>query len=218
VYTIEPYSSDGGGAPPFSETLAKFDSNKDGVVELDEVSGTAAGAVIWKRILTSIDRNTGNKDGKVTEQEFNAGFTPPAGSGGLVRAKVEGKGDVTKSAVVWRYTKGVPYVTAPLLYKGVLWVVRNGGIVAAIDPDTGKVLKESRLKDAIGEYYAQPVGAENRVYYVSKDGKVTVTTAKVEWEIVAQADLAEDVIATPGIADSRIYIRTDKSLWCFAKS
>ncbi len=216
MYTIEPYG-DGGGAPPWSDTTSKYDANKDGVVELSEVTGDAAGVVIWRRILTSIDRNTGNKDGKVTEEEFKAGFVPPAGSGGLVRLKPEGKGDVTRSAVVWRYTKGVPYVTAPLLYKDVLWVVRNGGILMTLDPETGKVLKEARLTGAIGEYYAQPVAAEDRVYFVSKDGKVSVTTAKAEWDIVTTADLAEDVISTPAIADSRIYIRTDRSLWCFGK-
>ncbi|MBC7926775.1 MAG: PQQ-binding-like beta-propeller repeat protein [Bryobacteraceae bacterium] len=217
VYTVEPYG-EGGGGPPWKEPTGKFDKNKDGVIELSEVAGDAPEAYIWRRILASIDRNTGNKDNRVTEEEFVKGFMPPQTAGGLVRVKLEGKGDVSSGAVEWRHTKGVPYVTAPLLFRDVLWLVRNGGIVSTLDPATGKVLKESRLKDAIGEYYAQPVAAEDRIYFVSKDGKVTVTTAKAEWEILSSGDLAEDVIATPAIADSKVYIRTDKSLWCFGKA
>jgi len=214
VYTIEPA---GEGAPPWQRTLDQYDKNKDGIVELAEVTGDAPSPVIWRRILSSIDRNSGNKDGKVTEAEFNAGFATPDGAGGLVRTKLDNKGDATKTAIQWRYTKGVPYVTAPVLYKDLLWVVRNGGIMMTLDPATDKVVKEARLKDAIGEYYAQPVAGGDHVYFINKDGKISVTTAKGEWEMVSSGSLEDDAIATPAISGGRIYIRTDKALWCFAK-
>ena len=117
---------------------------------------------------------------------------------------------------LWRYTKGLPYVTAPLLYENILYVVRDGGILATIDPETGKLIKEARLKDAIGEYYAQPVAGDGKIYFVNKDGKVTVIRPGADWEQLSTADLEEQVIATPAIANNRIYIRTEGTLYCFA--
>lgn len=215
VFTVEPFGD--GGAPPWKNTVEQFDRDKDGVLQLTEVSGDTPGASIWRRILTSIDRNQGNKDGKVTEAEFTGAFVAKGDSGGLVRTNIEGKGDVSATAIGWRHTKGLPYVTAPLLYKDVLYLVRNGGIVSTFDPKSGKLLREARLKDAIGEYYASPVAAEGHIYYVSKDGKITVTTASADWEVTASANLEEEVIATPAIAGGRIFIRTDKTLYCFGK-
>ncbi len=35
------------------------------------------------------------------------------------------------------------------------------------------------------------------------------------WELISSGDLAESVIATPAIAGSRIYVRTEETLYCF---
>jgi outer membrane protein assembly factor BamB len=158
---------------------------------------------------------SGNNDGAVTEEEWNKAFAPMNTAGGLVRTRLDGKGDVTASNVMWRYTKGLPYVTAPLLYDNILYVVRNGGILTTIDPATGKLMKEARLKDAIGDYYAQPVAGDGKIYFINKDGKATVIRPGAEWEQLSTADLDEQVIATPAIADNRIYIRTEGTLYCF---
>ena len=71
------------------------------------------------------------------------------------------------------------------------------------------------MKDAIGDYYASPVAADGKIYFVNKEGKVTVIRAGANWEILSSGDLDEQVIAAPAIADSRIYIRTEGTLYCF---
>jgi outer membrane protein assembly factor BamB len=128
---------------------------------------------------------------------------------------VTGKGDVSQSHVGWRHGKGLPYVTAPLLYQGVLYSVRDGGILSTFDPESGKLLREERLKDALGSYYASPVAAGGKIYFVSQNGKLTVVEAGATWRILSTADLEEEVIATPAIADDRLYVRTEKTLYCF---
>jgi outer membrane protein assembly factor BamB len=210
VYTMEPV---GDAAPPFKQMLSQYDKNKNGQIELSEISGDSLNDKIMYRIFKAVDKVTGNDDGVVTEQEWNKAFAIVGG--GLVRTRLGGKGDLSGSSVMWRYTKGLPYVTAPLLYDNILYVVRNGGVVATIDPETGKLIKESRLKDAIGDYYAQPVAGDGKIYFVSKDGKATIIRPGAEWEQLSTADLDEQVIATPAIADNRIYIRTEGTLYCF---
>ena len=126
-----------------------------------------------------------------------------------------GKGDVSKTRIAWRYTNGLPYVTAPVLYDGVLYVIRSGGILATFNPETGQLMGEARLKDGIGDYYAQPVAGDGKVYFINHDGRVSVIRAGEKWEMLSTGDLDEAVIATPAIAASRIYVRTDGTLYCF---
>ena len=214
VYTLEPA---GEGAPPFKEMLAQFDKNKNGKIELSEVSGDGINEKIMYRLFKSIDKNSGNGDGAMTENEWNRAFDPETPGGGLVRTRLNGKGDVSQTHVTWRFTKGLPYVTGALLYDHVLYVIRTGGILYTFNPDTGKLLGEARLKDAIGDYYASPVAADGKIYFINLEGKVTAIRAGAKWEVLASGDLAEEVIATPAIAGNRIYVRTEGTLYCFGE-
>lgn len=212
VYTIEPA---GEGAPPFAEMIKKYDTNKDGSIEMAvEVTGQERTDRIWDRIFRSIDKNLGNGDGKLNLAEWDKSWASPGG--GFVRTRLGGNGDVTATHVGWKQTKSMPYVTAPLLLGDILYVVRNGGILATYRPETGELIKQERLKDAPGEYYASPVAADGKIYFASKDGKVTVIKpGSLAWETLGSADLEEQIIATPAIAGNRLYIRTGGTLYCF---
>ena len=78
----------------------------------------------------------------------------------------------------WRYQRPVPQVPSTLLYKGVLFMVNDSGILISFDPATGNVLKQGRLKGAIDKYFASPVGADGKVWLVSQDGTVSVVSAQ----------------------------------------
>lgn len=75
-------------------------------------------------------------------------------------------------------------------------MIRAGGILATFDPNSGTLLHEARLKDAIGNYYASPVAGDGKIYLVSEQGKITVVKPGAKWEVLTSSDLAEDVIAT----------------------
>ncbi len=61
------------------------------------------------------------------------------------------------------------------------------------------------------------MAADGKIYVVNNDGKVVVVKAAAEWDTLAVNDLSEPSFVTPAIANGRIYVRTRKSLWCFAK-
>jgi outer membrane protein assembly factor BamB len=210
IYTLEPTGIE---PPPFSQMLKQFDTNKNGKIELSETSGDKINDKIMYRLFKSADKIIGNGDGVLTEEEWNHAFS--SSNGGLVRTRLNGKGDVTQTHVGWRYAKGLPYLTGALLYNEILYVIRGGGILATFNPETGELLRQERLKDAIGDYYASPVAGDSKIYFVNKEGKVTVIRAGANWEILSSGDLDEQVIAAPAIADSRIYIRTEGTLYCF---
>src|SRR5262249_30981926 len=117
--------------------------------------------------------------------------------------------------VLWRYRKGVPHVPSPLLYDGTLYLVREGGIVTSIDAKSGDLGRQARISGAPGDYYSSPIAAENKIYTLSAEGKLSVLKPGLHWDVLAVSDLGEECYATPAISKSCIYVRSSKSLMCF---
>jgi outer membrane protein assembly factor BamB len=204
-----------GSLPPF-ENLAidmKADKNHDGKLTPEEFPDPA-----FRGVVLAIDRTLGNHDGAVDAQEWDKALgLLQAGNNALVALRLGGEGDMAPANVRWRLTKALPDVPSPLLYRDVLYLVKDGGIMTTVHPETGKVLKQWRLKGALDNYYASPVAADGKVFLASETGKITVLEAGGEWQILAVNDLGEDCYATPVIGDGQIYVRTRSSLYCFRK-
>jgi outer membrane protein assembly factor BamB len=111
--------------------------------------------------------------------------------------------------------KFLPNVPSPLIYQGVLYLVKDGGILSSVDPKTGKILKQARVTGALDTYYSSPVAAAGKIYLFSQTGIATVLKAGGEWEILASNDMDEQVFATPAIVDNKLYVRTRGALYCF---
>jgi outer membrane protein assembly factor BamB len=123
-------------------------------------------------------------------------------------------GDVSETNVVWSERRGVPGVPSPLYYGGRLYSFQNGGIVFCRDAKTGELLYSGRL-GALGDYYSSPVAADNKVYVASSEGVVVVLDAGQELKILARNKLDGEILATPALVDSHIYIRTESHLYAF---
>ena len=197
--------------------IQAVDKNADGRIAGEEVTG---GPPALDKMLNpkygfpafDLDRN-----GSLDAREWDVMRAMLASENGLLAIKLGGNGDVTDGAIKWKYTRPVPQVPATLLYKGVLFMVNDSGILLSIDPATGTVLKQGRLKGAIDKYFASPVGADGKLFLVSQDGTASVVDAKGEWEILSVNPLGDEVYATPAIADGTIYVRTKSMLYAFAR-
>ncbi|MEZ5403727.1 MAG: PQQ-binding-like beta-propeller repeat protein [Bryobacteraceae bacterium] len=212
VYTIEPPAEPGNS---FNGMLG-LDKNKDGKLQIEEELGKN---LIYVRLMGAIDRMYGNSDGTVEASEWDKAFAPSELGGGLVATKIGARGALPASASLWKFAKSIPYVTSAVLHGGVVYYVRDGGIFSAIEAATGKVLKQGRLGEAAAEFYASPVVGGDLIYLADKDGKVAVVKAAgADWEVLATNDLDEQIIATPAIANNRIYLRTEATLYCFGQS
>jgi outer membrane protein assembly factor BamB len=200
----------------FADGLKRYDKNNDGLVGRDEISGTEP----LDRMLSpkgGFDAFDLDRDGKLTASEWEVFRMMMASENGLLAIELGGQGDMTGTAIRWRYQRPVPQVPSTVLYQGALFMVNDSGILTSFDPATGNVLKQSRLKAAIDKYFASPVGADGKVWLISQDGTVSVVSAKGEWEILAVNTLGDEVFATPAIADGKLYIRTKGMLYCVGK-
>jgi len=194
--------------PAFDTFLEKLDTNKDGKLSREECSKDP----IMKDHFGWMDADN---DGIITRAEWDQKLKESVTEHGVTGSTIGGAGDRTGSNLVWRYTKSFSNLITPLIYRDVLYLLKNGGIITTLNPKTGDVLKTGRTKDAIDEYFASPVAADGKVFLLSYSGKVTVLKADPQWEVLAVNDLDETSQATPAIADGRIYIRTHKALYSF---
>ena len=199
----------------WDEGLARYDKDKDGMIAKTEATG---GAEPMDRMLKAafeafdMDRNE-----KLDQKDWEVFRAMMASENGLLAIKMGGQGDQTATAIRWRYQKPVPQVPSTLLYKGVLYMINDSGILISFDPATGNVLKQGRLHGAIDKYFSSPVAADDKVFLIGQGGQVSVLKAAGEWEVMAVNELDDECFATPAIADGRIYIRTRSALYSFGK-
>jgi outer membrane protein assembly factor BamB len=193
--------------PTYDSARTAFDADRDGVLRHAELPKDHSRA--W------IDQDA---DGEVTAEEWDFYRAAMAAENGMLAIRLGGRGDMTDSGILWKYHKSVPQLPSPLLYRGVLYMVNDGGIVTTLRPKTGETIAQGRLQGAIDRYYASPVAADGKVFMASEKGKVVVLKTDGSLDPVAVNDLADDIYATPAIADGQIYVRTRSTLYCFAQA
>ena len=135
----------------------------------------------------------------------------------LIAIRPGGQGDITDTHLKWELNRSIPEIPSTLLYDNLLFMVRNGGLLAAVDATNGKLLYRERL-NAPGQYSASPVAANDHVYLASNRGTITVVKADRQFEITHQHDLNDPVFVTPAIDKNTLYVRTEKALLAFRKN
>jgi outer membrane protein assembly factor BamB len=116
---------------------------------------------------------------------------------------------------LWRNTKKLADASSPLFYRDVLYLIKDGGLLSAIDSENGKILRQERVAGLDGRIFASPVAADGRLYLVSESGKVAVIRAGPAWELLTVNALNENCYASPALLDRTIVVRSEQSLWAF---
>jgi outer membrane protein assembly factor BamB len=197
---------------PFAEARARYDKNGDKFIAKSEVTGDEKMDKMLKAAFEAFDMG---RDEKLDAKDWEVFRGMMASENGLLAIKLGGQGDQTATAIRWRYQRPVPQVPSTLLYKGVLYMINDSGILLSFDPATGNVIKQGRLHGAIDKYFASPVAADGKVFLIGQGGQVSVLKADGDWQVLAVNELDDEVFATPAIADGRIYIRTRSALYSF---
>jgi len=181
--------------------LARSDKDGDGAIKGEEIGP----------ILPDYDH-----DDDFDRTDYYQWFSEKSPASLLMAVRPRGSGDLTDQAVLWRVDHGVPRVTTPLPYKGSLYLMRNGGILSALDLETGEVQKVGRLRNAIDEYFASPVATNGRILTLSRSCQLTWIKAAPEWEILSSSELGEECFATPALGHDGVFVRTSTTIYRFS--
>jgi hypothetical protein len=194
--------------PAFDQLLEQADANKDAQLTRAEAQ---EGPV--KRHFVYIDAD---KNGRVSREEYAAIARVFDESKNVALAvRPGGRGDVTDTHVVWKATRGLPYVPSPLYYEDRIYLVKNGGLASCFDARTGRVIYQEERLGALGDYYSSPVAAAGKVCVASQAGVVVIYRAGDALEVLARNPLDEPVLATPAVVDGNLYVRTTSRLYAF---
>jgi outer membrane protein assembly factor BamB len=192
---------------PWPSALEKWDQNKDGKLSKDEITDRA--------VLDRYVRMDLNQDGLLDQAEWERHAKVFQRAENVALAiKPTGRGDLTDKAVVWKYQRGTPYVPSPIVHNGVLWMVKDGGIVTRLDAANGQRLSDERLPGP-GSYYASPVAGDGKVYFASEAGVISVVADKPEWQVISSHKFDEKIYGTPVLNGNSVIIRTEESLYCY---
>jgi outer membrane protein assembly factor BamB len=127
-------------------------------------------------------------------------------SGPYAAIRPGGRGDISKTHVIWRVPTGAPYISSLVYHEGLLYMAGDVGIVTCVDASTGQLVWRERIG---GTYTASPVAADGKIYLAGESGETVVLRAGRTPQVVARNAIRGRVLASPAIAGGRIFLRTD---------
>jgi outer membrane protein assembly factor BamB len=139
------------------------------------------------------------------------------GPGQVVSIPLDSRGDLGLDGTVnWRHKGGTPYVPSPLLADGRLYFTQlNDNLLTVLDAGTGKVLIDKERLPGVRNFYASPLGAAGRVYFVDRYGTTLVIKAgKDDVEVLATNKLDDAIDASPVAVGKQLFLRGEKFLYC----
>ncbi len=131
----------------------------------------------------------------------------------LLAIRPDGSGNVTQTHVVWRDTKGAPYVPSLLVAGDFLLSINSAGTAFCYEAATGKVLWQEKL----GRHHASPVFVAGLVFFINDDGQINVVKPGAKFERVAKYELGESCYASPAISDGQVFLRGFQHIFCLGR-
>jgi outer membrane protein assembly factor BamB len=129
------------------------------------------------------------------------------------------EGDITGGGnVAWNRFRGTPYVPSPLLHGDALYFLTHyQGILSRVDAKTGQDRPGAMRLDGLGNIYASPVAAANRVYVTDLEGTTLVLSHDDVPRVLALNRLNDTISASAAIAGNELFLRGQKYLYCLAE-
>ena len=197
--------------PAFAEVRAELDADGDG-----RLSATELDSLLGKQVRNGLGNLDLDVSGYMEERDWEHHRRKRRAVNAVRKIRLGGEGDMTDGAVQWLYYKSLPNVPSPLLYDGVVYLTKDGGILTALSAEDGSVLKQGRLREAMGRYFASPIAADGKVFAADETGRISVIRPGADWEVIRTNAMDEPVYATPVVMDGRLFVRTQAALYCFA--
>jgi len=186
------------------------------------VNGKSQMISAGSRAVYSYDPVTGQLLWTLAHDDYSSSASPVFGDGlvyvltGFGKAElfamgVDGQGELSEEAIVWRTRKGMPRTPSPLLIEGLLYTLADNGTLTCLDAITGQEVFRERLK---GKYGASLLYANGHIYCIDQAGKTTVLKTGRSFVVVATNQLDSGCMASPAVSGNALFLRTDTDLYC----
>ncbi len=140
-------------------------------------------------------------------------------SSGSLAVKAGGKGDVTKSNVLWT-SRSSSYVATPVLLNQRLYWIDDHGMYFCANAEDGELVHRARIPeiDSGGRpVYASPIAIDGKIYVQTRSSGHFVIEPSDELRIIAHNRFESDSTifnATPAVDSGQLFLRSDSYLYC----
>ena len=142
---------------------------------------------------------------------------PYGRKGYFAGVKASGEGDITATNRLWEVKVGAD-VPSPIATDGKAYLITDRGQIFCYNIQTGKELWSQKLPRGSSSYYSSPALAGDLMILAREDGVVMTMKMKSSgFELLAENNMGERIIASPVPLDDMIYLRGSKHLFCIGK-
>ena len=136
--------------------------------------------------------------------------------GSVAAIRITGTGDETKATELWKQLGVVVGRSEPVLIDDRLYVVDDRCKMWIFDAETGESIVE-RKSFSGNEQNAALLHADGKIYVLSREGWAILKPTADGFEILSKGRLRNgSFIASPIVADGRLYFQSTESLYCVA--
>ena len=139
------------------------------------------------------------------------GFNQPS----LLAIRPGGQGDATDTHLEWAIKRRVPHTPSVVVTDKLLFMVSDDGVASCLNAITGDSIWTERL--AGKGFSSSPILADGKVYFTSENGVTTVIAMSDKFEKIAENKIDERTLASMGVVDSSLLLRTDAALYRITK-
>ncbi len=134
----------------------------------------------------------------------------PGANGDITLKEGESKSD----SIAWRQETAAPYIPSPVADGDYIYVLYDQGFFACYEARTGREVYGKKRIGMGTNFSASPIVVGGHVFCFSEDGDVFVVKAGPDFQLLSTNSIGEGMMATPAVADGKMFIRTIKHLYC----
>ena len=127
--------------------------------------------------------------------------------------------DTSNEFIAWCQKAAAPYNPTTLVYGQLLYVLLDRGFLTCYDAKTGKQVYGRKRLPKGRAFTSSPWAYNGKVYCLNEYGETFVVQAGRKFKLLHTNSLAEDemCMATPAMADDKLFIRSEHRIYCFRK-
>jgi outer membrane protein assembly factor BamB len=132
-----------------------------------------------------------------------------APQGRLVCIDATGKGDITKTGLVWSFSGIRSSASTVAIANGLLFTADVGGNIFCLDAETGK----QYWKYSTVPIWGSPLVADGKVYIPTYGKGLIVLSATKEFKALAEPAVHSNMATSPAVANGVLYVASQRHLY-----
>lgn len=117
--------------------------------------------------------------------------------------------------IIWQIEDNLPNTASPVANYDFVLLATSSGLVTMLDASTGQIHWEEYLGSG---FNSSPIIVDDVIYLTDLKGTTFIIALEKQFELRATNRLDEAVSTTPAFLDGKIYLRTDKHLYCISEN